>query len=283
MGPDHRFPAPAKLNLFLHVTGRRASGYHDIQTLFQLLDWGDEVRIRLRDDGLVRRVRALPGVDEPDDLSIRAARELQAACNVRLGAAIEVLKRIPMGAGLGGGSSDAATVLHALNRLWDCRLSQDDLARLGAKLGADVPVFVRGRSAWAEGIGDRISPVELGERWYVLLTPGVPVDTAELFSAPELVRDTAVIEPGDFSFERTHNAFQDIALARHEGLRNMLSGLADTGDWRMTGTGSAFFLRAPDEKFARRTAHALKSLYNVRAVRGVDWSPLVFPADFGAS
>src|SRR5581483_11848386 len=202
---ETQWPAPAKLNLFLHVTGRRADGYHELQTLFQLIDLSDTVSLRVREDGLVERPSGPVGVDPDSDLTVRAARALQAATGCRLGVSIGISKRIPMGGGLGGGSSDAATVLLALNYLWRCGLSIDELARLGLPLGADVPVFVRGSSAWAEGVGERLVPVELPDRWYVVVHPGVAVPTRDVFQSPELTRNSPVItiraffEPGGFS------------------------------------------------------------------------------------
>src|SRR5690606_37230819 len=178
------WPAPAKLILFLRITGRRPDGYHSLQTVFRILDWGDTVHIRLRDDGRIRRVgTSVPGVDEDRDLMVRAAKLLQKEANVAKGADIAVEKRIPAGGGFGGGSSDAATVLRALDLLWGCRLGEDRLAGLGLSLGADVPVFVRGRNAWAEGVGELLTPLDLPGAWYVLASPGVHVPTAVLFQA----------------------------------------------------------------------------------------------------
>ena len=190
---ETQWPAPAKLNLFLHVTGRRADGYHELQTLFQLIDLNDTVSLSVTDDGCIERPAGPVGVDPDSDLTVRAARALQAATGCRAGASIRIAKRIPMGGGLGGGSSDAATVLLALNHLWGCGLPVDELARLGLPLGADVPVFVRGSSAWAEGVGEQLVPVELPERWYVVIHPGVAVPTRDVFQSPELTRNTPVI------------------------------------------------------------------------------------------
>jgi len=172
------WPAPAKLNLFLHVLGRRPDGYHRLQTLFQFLDHGDSLRIEPRGDGLIRRIEGPAEIAPEQDLSLRAARALQAATGCGRGADIAVFKRTPTGAGLGGGSSDAATVLVALNALWGCGLDADTLAAIGLKLGADVPVFVRGQAAWAEGVGEQLTPVSLPEPWYAVLVPPVQVATA---------------------------------------------------------------------------------------------------------
>src|SRR5688500_12888034 len=197
--PEQRFPAPAKLNLMLRVVGRRDDGYHLLQTIFRFLDHGDEVRLRVREDGAIRRVRGIQGVAEDDDLTLRAARLLKSATGTGFGADIEVEKRLPIGAGLGGGSSDAATVLLALNHLWGTGLSRGDLQALGLRLGADVPVFVDGESAVGEGIGELLTPVELPPAWYVVLTPPVSVSTAAVFSHRDLKRDSKVIKIQGFS------------------------------------------------------------------------------------
>ncbi|HEV7443698.1 MAG TPA: 4-(cytidine 5'-diphospho)-2-C-methyl-D-erythritol kinase, partial [Steroidobacteraceae bacterium] len=175
MTDETLWPAPAKLNLFLHVTGRRPDGYHDLQTVFQLIDLCDTIAISVRADGRIERPDGPPGVDPEADLTVRAARALQVATGCRLGATLRVRKRIPMGGGLGGGSSDAASVLLGLNELWGCRLPVDQLTKLGLPLGADVPVFVRGSSAWGQGVGEDLQPLELPESWYVVIHPGVAV------------------------------------------------------------------------------------------------------------
>ena len=183
-------PAPAKLNLFLHVVGRRPDGYHELQTVFQFLDLADRVRIASRNDTLLRRTTAIAGVEETDDLVIRAARLLRDESGIEAGADIAVEKRIPLGGGLGGGSSDAASTLVGLDRLWGLGMSTDRLAAVGVKLGADVPVFVRGLAAWAEGVGERLAPVVLEQPWYVLLVLPFGVSTTEVFNAPALTRNT---------------------------------------------------------------------------------------------
>ncbi|NND45041.1 MAG: 4-(cytidine 5'-diphospho)-2-C-methyl-D-erythritol kinase [Xanthomonadales bacterium] len=272
---ESRWPAPAKINLFLHILGRDESGYHRLQTLFQLLDWGDEIRIEPTDESDLVLLRPTPGVPTDQDLGLRAARLLQDETGVRLGAKISVTKRIPLGAGLGGGSSDAATVLHALNCLWDAGLSVTDLAALGRRLGADVPVFVHGASAWAEGRGELLTPMSVGESWYVLGFPGTHVSTAAVFNAPDLPRNSPAIDPSDYAWERCRNDCQAWVLDHHPGLEDWLAGLAEFGAPRMSGTGSCFYLRARDSDVAHEITQALKSRYNVRAVRGVDTSPLL--------
>lgn len=232
--------APAKLNLFLHVTGRRADGRHDLQTLFQLLDYCDEITITARARGGVD-VECDADIAPTDNLAYRAALLLKDATGTSCGAAITVAKRIPQGAGLGGGSSDAATVLLALNRLWGCGLGERDLARLGARLGADVPVFVGGRSAWAEGIGEQLSAVELPPRWYAVFVPAIMVSTREMFQAPGLRRDYPRVTFADYQAGATVNAFEELAGARHPAIARGLDWLNGHAPARLTGTGAAFY------------------------------------------
>jgi 4-diphosphocytidyl-2-C-methyl-D-erythritol kinase len=269
------WPAPAKLNLFLRVIGRRADGYHELQTVFRLLDWGDEIRLRVRDDGLVRRTHDVPGVPESTDLVVRAARLLQQHAGVSAGVDIEVEKRIPMGGGLGGGSSDAATVLVALNQLWQLDLDEDVLAELGRQLGADVPVFVRGRSAWAEGVGEQLSPLDLPRRHYVVVDPHEPVPTAALFQASELTRNAPRATISSFaSGETTENAFAPVVRARHPRVAAALDWLGRFGEARLSGSGGCVFLEA--KSFDRVVAIAAQcpAAFTAHTAAGVDVSPL---------
>jgi len=268
------WPAPAKINLFLHVTGRRKDGYHDIQTLFQLLDWGDEVRIRPTRGPGISRTPAGYGVAEEDDLVVRAAKLLQSATGCRLGAEITVKKRVPPGSGLGGGSSDAATVLSVLNRLWGCRLGLDELARLGRTLGADVPVFIHGRSAMAEGVGDILEPVRLGERHYLLVFPDLAISTREVFLDVDLSRSSSRISLESALAGQGRNDCEAVVCKRFPEFERAMSVLREWGNPVMTGTGSAIFIAMRDRKSAKSAAKELKTLYNVRAVRGVDVSAL---------
>lgn len=268
------WPAPAKLNLFLRVTGRRPDGYHDLQTLFQLLDWGDELQILPAENSQISRVGPDFGVPEAEDLSLRAARLLQRTCNVSEGANIRVEKRIPMGSGMGGGSSDAATVLLVLNRAWGCGLNLDDLARLGATLGADVPVFVKGRSALASGIGDRLQPVSLGRRHYVLVFPGFSIATTDVFGDPSLVRNSRLLAPSHALESLGHNDCEAVVRRRFPAMNSIMEKLRKWGDPVLTGTGSGIFLLMKDKKLANSTAREIKTLYNGRAVIGVDRSPV---------
>jgi len=268
------WPAPAKINLFLHVTGRRNDGFHDIQTLFQLLDWGDEVQIRPSRDPDITRVSADYDVVESDDLVIRAARLLQSETGCRLGAEIKVRKRIPLGSGLGGGSSDAATVLLVLNRLWNCDLGLADLAKLGRRLGADIPVFIHGHSAMAEGVGDVLEPVSLGQRHYVLVFPGKSISTAQVFADPDLPRNSNRISLEQALAGAGRNDCEGVVRQRFPAFDRAMNVLGRWGDPLMTGTGSTIFIEMRDRKSAKSAAKAIKTLYNVRAVSGAERSSL---------
>lgn len=269
------WPAPAKINLFLHVMGRRPDGYHDIQTLFQLLDWGDEIGILPTDDAIISRRDVSYGVPETEDLVTRAARLLQSETGCRRGAVIAVRKQVPPGSGMGGGSSDAATVLRVLNRLWGCGVDSDGLSALGRRLGADVPVFIRGYSAMAQGVGEELEPVRLGRRHYVLVFPDLHISTSAIFAAPELQRNTKPISLEEALGEKGRNDCEPVVRQRFPEFDGMMRALEKWGAPRMTGTGSGIFLPMRDEKSAKITARALKNLYNVRAVQGVDISPLL--------
>jgi len=269
------WPAPAKLNLFLRITGQRADGYHELQTVFRLLNWGDEVRLRTRDDGDIRRIREIPGVTESADLVIRAARLLQERTGTGLGADIEVDKIIPMGGGLGGGSSDAATVLVALNWLWNTGLDEDALAELGRQLGADVPVFVRGRSAWAEGVGEQLTPLALPLRHYVVLDPHEAVSTSALFQASELTRNAPRATISSFaSGETTENVFAAVARARHPRVAAALDWLAGFGQSRLSGSGGCVFLELRSLERAQAVARKCPAMFTAHVASGVDVSPL---------
>jgi 4-diphosphocytidyl-2-C-methyl-D-erythritol kinase len=268
------WPAPAKLNLFLHVTGRRPDGYHELQTVFQLIDLCDTVALTVRHDGLIERPEGPEGVLPEADLTVRAARALKAASGTALGATLRVIKRIPQGGGLGGGSSDAATVLLALNALWRCGLSLDDLARIGLPLGADVPVFVRGTSAWAEGVGERLVPVDLGQAWYVVIHPGIAVGTREIFQTPELTRNTPVITIRAFFESGGHNDCEPVVCARHPQVAAALDWLGKRAPAMLTGTGSCIFAAVSSAEEAGGIAAAVPSGWTSFAVRGLNLSPL---------
>lgn len=271
------WPAPAKLNLFLHITGRRSDGYHALQTVFRLLDWGDCIRIRVREDGLIRRLGpSAPGVAEAADIVVRAARLLQEASNCRHGADIVVEKRIPVGGGFGGGSSDAATTLRALDSLWGLGLAEDRLAALGLALGADVPVFVRGRNAWAEGVGELLTPVALPPAWYVLVDPGVHVATATLFQAPELTRNAAPATISDFvSGTGLGNAFEPVLRHREPAVEAVFVALSRIGSPRLTGSGSGCFVEFATRESAEAALATLPTGLRAWLVAGAARSPLL--------
>jgi 4-diphosphocytidyl-2-C-methyl-D-erythritol kinase len=275
---ETRWLAPAKLNLFLHVTGRRADGYHELQTLFQLIDLCDTIAIRVLEGGRIERPTGPPDVDPDEDLTVRAAKALQVATGTRSGASLRVLKRIPLGGGLGGGSSDAATTLLALNHLWGCGLSIDELAQLGLPLGADVPVFIRGSSAWAEGVGERLERVELPERSYIVIHPGVAVSTRDVFQSPELTRNSPIItiralfEPAGGSGGR--NDCEPVVRGRYPEVADALDWLGRFAPARLTGTGSCLFAACASAIEAERIAAQVPDRWKSFVVRGLNVSPV---------
>ena len=250
-------PAPAKLNLMLHILGRRADGYHELQTLFQFLDAGDELGFALRRDGKIHLHTAIEGVPHDSNLIVRAARLLQQHSQCTLGADIWLDKRLPMGGGIGGGSSDAATTLLGLNRLWQLNCNEDLLASLGLSLGADVPVFVRGRAAFAEGVGEKLQPVTLPEPWFLVAIPQVLVSTAEIFSDPELTRDTPPIKVRNLLEGGGRNDCQPVVMKRYPEVRNALILLNKFVPTRLTGTGACVFGSFPNEDDADKVSRQL--------------------------
>jgi 4-diphosphocytidyl-2-C-methyl-D-erythritol kinase len=275
------WPAPAKLNLFLRITGRRADGYHLLQTVFRLLDWGDTIHLRLRSDGRILRIgESLPGVAEDDDLVIRAARLLQSAAGAGSGAEIRIDKRIPAGGGFGGGSSDAATVLVVLNALWGLGLAAEVLAELGLQLGADVPVFVRGRNAWAEGVGEQLTPIALPEAAYLLVDPGVHVPTPVLFRSQELTRDAAPAKIADFaSGSLLDNAFEPVLRRREPAVEAVFQALSRVGAPRLTGSGSGCFVEFATRAAAEQALAQLPGSLRAWVVEGAAHSPLLDARD----
>ena len=251
------YPAPAKLNLFLHVVGRRADGYHLLQTLFRLIDHGDHLRFSPRQDGQLRLLNPLPGVPPESDLTLRAARLLQAETGCRQGADIHLEKHLPMGGGVGGGSSDAATVLLALNHLWQLGLPRQRLQDIGLRLGADVPVFLFGRNAFAEGVGEDLQALDLPPAWYVVLEPPVQVPTALIFSAPELKRDTPSIRAADWHPGFGGNDLQAVAVARFPVIDDYRHWLGQYAEARMSGSGACVFAEFSDEASARQVLDRL--------------------------
>ncbi len=269
------WPAPAKLNLMLRIVGRRDDGYHLLQTVFQFVDLADQLRFNLRSDGKVTRVCEIDGVPEEIDLVVKAARMLQVEAGVTSGVDIELRKNIPMGAGLGGGSSDAATTLLALNRLWDLGLSTERLSELGLRLGADVPVFIRGVASWAEGVGEQLEPISLPEAWYLLLFPCCHVSTAEIFSDPELTRDSARITIADFFAGSRENHCLPVVCKRHPEVAEAIGWLQGCGDARLTGTGAAVFASFASEEGAKEVLDKLPGHMSGAVVRGSNSSPVL--------
>jgi 4-diphosphocytidyl-2-C-methyl-D-erythritol kinase len=276
LGRAEPWPAPGKLNLFLHVVGRRPDGYHVLQTAFQFIDLCDILRFYSRPPGVIERVTDLAGVAAEDDLCVRAARRLAAHAAVPVpGVAIGVDKRLPMQGGVGGGSSDAATVLVALNELWGLRWPEDALAELGLSLGADVPVFIRGQAAWAEGVGEQLVPLDLPEPVYLLVWPDAAVSTADVFKAPELTRDSPTITIRDFLQAGGRNDCEPVVRRRFPAVAEALDWLGRYAPARLTGTGSCVFAALPGEAQARAALAGLPLHWTGYVVRGLNRSPLV--------
>ncbi|TNC81315.1 MAG: 4-(cytidine 5'-diphospho)-2-C-methyl-D-erythritol kinase [Oleiphilus sp.] len=280
---DLTLTSPAKLNLFLHINGRRADGYHELQTLFQLLDVGDRMHFRMRRDGLIRLTPEIPGVVMEQNLAYRAARLLQAHANTSLGVEIDLHKRLPMGGGLGGGSSNAATTLLALNQLWSLNLPNITLQKIGLQLGADVPVFVAGKSAFAEGVGEQLSPMNLQENYFLVIKPNCHVSTAEIFSHQRLTRDTPKIKiapaleglGSEELFKHTRNDCEDVATALYPEIREAINWLNQFGHGRLTGTGACCFCRFENKVQAQRALTEAQSKFEGFIARGVNFSPAI--------
>ena len=271
---DRDWPAPAKLNLFLHIVGRREDGYHLLQTVFRLIDLADILRFSPRNDGVVRLARALPGVTEDEELSVRAARRLQAATGSRLGVDITLRKSIPMGGGLGGGSSDAATTLAVLNRLWGLDLPRSRLVELALALGADVPFFLHRTNAFGEGIGDTLTTLSLPAAWYVVLVPPVAVPTRVVFAEPELTRNTKKVKISSFSAGFGRNDLEPVVRRRYPVVAAHLAWLAEFGDARLSGAGSCVFAEFSTELQARSVIARMPAGMRGLVARGLESHPL---------
>ena len=268
------WPAPAKLNLMLRIVGRRADGYHWLQTVFQFLDCGDWLWFEPRRDGAIIRANDIPGIPLDADLTVRAARLLQQTAGISQGATIRIAKQLPMGGGLGGGSSDAATTLIALNHCWRTGLTLIELAALGLTLGADVPVFVHGHAAWAEGIGEQLTPVELDQPWFVVLTPACHVATGAVFNAPELTRNSPLITIADFVTGAGGNDCETVVYRRYPEVAAAAAWLAQFGAARLTGTGACVFAAFKDEASAESVLAQLPPGWNGFIAHGRNRSPL---------
>lgn len=268
------FPAPGKLNLFLHVVGRRADGYHLLQTALRLVDRADRIGVRIRGDGRILALRETPGIPSGDDLCLRAARLLKARSGTTRGAEIELDKQLPVGGGMGGGSSDAATVLIALNRLWGLGLSRAELLDLALGLGADVPFFVFGRNALAEGIGERLTELSLPPAWYLVLTPQVSVSTKEIFSHPALTRDGKTLKLPAFFAGQGRNDLESVACGLHPAVGEHLAWLRLHGEAGMTGSGACVFSGYASESRARALHGQLPPDMRGFVARGLERHPL---------
>ncbi len=271
-------PAPAKLNLFLHITGRRADGYHNLQTVFQLLDFGDTLTFAPNGRKEITFTCNNSSLESPDNLVMQAANLLSDETGISLGTDITLEKRLPLGGGVGGGSSDAATTLLALNRLWNCSLDLEALAQLGLRLGADVPVFIRGRSSWAEDVGESLQTIDLPERWYLVLTPDCEVSTEEIFSHSQLTRNTYPIKIADFPFPGSKNDCQSLVSSLYPPVQKAIDWLSAYAEARMTGTGASIFAAFESEAEAQQVMQQVpeKAPGNITAfvARGINRSPV---------
>lgn len=266
--------APAKLNLFLHITGQREDGYHLLQTIFQFLDYADSISLSLREDGKINRLTELKGVPAEDDLVVRAAKLLQRHCNSHFGVDISVDKILPMGGGLGGGSSNAASVLVGLNRLWSCGLGKEEVMQLGVQLGADVPVFIFAHSAWAEGVGERLEEVNLPEKWYLVLKPAINVSTAKVFSNSQLRRDCATITIRDFLAGQSENVCEEPVREMYPEVDQAFEDLAKFAEPRMTGTGACVFAAFDNREQAEQALTELSKKWDGFVAKSMNQTPL---------
>ena len=270
-----RIPAPAKLNLFLHITGVREDGYHNLQTVFQLLDISDQVTLQRREDGVINRTNGLDGLAAEDDLIVKAAKALKEYTKTSWGADLGVEKHLPVGGGIGGGSSDAATTLVGLNKLWECNLLSGELQAIARSLGADVPVFVNGKNAWAEGIGDLLTEIDLPSKWYLLIHPRVHISTAKLFSSDLLTRDKAILKIRDFPDTDTSNVFEEVARKQHPEVDTALRWLGKFSKSKMTGTGSCIFASFDSEEDANKVLSQVPEQWKGLVTRSIDRSPML--------
>ncbi len=268
------WPAPAKINLFLHITRRRNDGYHELQTVFQFLDYCDYLQFKITEQSEVRLSDSIEGVNDNDNLIVRAAKLLQNYANVNRGVLISLDKKLPMGGGLGGGSSNAATTLVALNQLWKCQLSNDELAQLGLSLGADVPVFIHGRAAWAEGVGDELTAISPPEPWYMVISPNCHVSTAEIFSSPELTRDCRSITISRFLSGEGRNVCEDVVKKNYPPVAEALNWLSQYGSPKMTGTGACVFVDFESQQQAQKVLEILPENWQGFIAKGCNESPL---------
>ena len=274
-----KFPAPAKINLFLHIVGQREDGYHNLETLFQFIDYSDTLTLKVTSKSDINLLTPIVGVNNEDNLIVKAAQLLKDKTNCAFGVEICINKILPMGGGLGGGSSNAATILVALNTLWQCNLSLDELASLGLSLGADVPIFVHGFSAFAQGVGEQLSPVSPSESWYLITKPDCSISTQQVFTAKDLPRKTKklalkTIETKDFITEKFHNDCQTLVINQYPEVANLLSWLVEYAPSRMTGTGACIFTRFSSQEEAQLLQAQLPKGISSFVARGLNKSPL---------
>lgn len=269
------WPSPAKLNLFLHITGRCSNGYHELQTVFQFLDYSDTLSFDVTLTPAIQLLTPIEGVEHDSNLIVKAAKALQRYAGITKGVSISLYKHLPMGGGLGGGSSNAATTLVALNQLWECHLSNDELAQIGLALGADVPIFIHGHAAWAEGVGEKLSPISPPEPWYVVIIPPCHVSTSEIFSARELTRDCEPITISRFLSGEGRNVCEDVVKAHYPAVSESLSWLAQYGNARMTGTGACVFVDVNSQQQAQKIMDNLPESWQGFVAKGCNHSPLI--------
>lgn len=269
------WPAPAKLNLFLHVLGKRADGYHDLQTVFQFLDYADTLAFETNQQGTIKRHASHPQIGEASDLCLLAAQALQAATQCQAGVTIHLRKRIPIGGGLGGGSSNAATTLLVLNRLWGLQLSVDELALIGSRLGADIPVFLSGHAAWAEGRGDQLKPIETQEKTYLVINPGVEISSRQIFQAVDLTAYSRPITIRGFHTGQTRNDLEPIACKMAPKVAQALEFLLGFGAARMTGSGACVFVAVENEQEGQRILNQCPETMTGFIARGINTHPIL--------
>lgn len=268
------YPSPAKLNLFLHINGRYDNGYHQLQSLFQLLDVGDEIGICANHSGQIELKTPIQGVAYEDNLIVKAAKALKVHAHGQAGCELYVRKKLPMGGGIGGGSSNAASVLMVLNQAWQCNLSLDALAEIGLALGADVPIFIHGNTAFAEGVGEVLVPVTIPTVWYLVATPPIHVSTRDIFTAIDLPRNTPKINFADYKFEETHNDCETLVAKMHKEVANLLQWLVNYAPSRMTGTGASVFAVFDAKENAEKVLNMLPDSYTAFIAKGVNRSGL---------
>jgi len=266
--------SPAKINLFLHITSQREDGYHNLQTAFQFLDYSDSLTFEITSNSDIQLLTPIAGVNNEDNLIVRAAKLLQQQAGIEQGADISLDKRLPMGGGLGGGSSNAATTLVALNKLWNCQLTDDELAKLGLSLGADVPIFIHGYAAWAEGVGEQLTAINPDEPWYVVIVPDCHISTAKIFSSPELTRDCTSMTMAGFLSGEGRNVCEDVVIKHYQAVAEALDWLAQYAKTRMTGTGACVFAGFNSQQKAQQVLDSMPSDWQGFIAKGCNKSPL---------